>query len=60
MTRSCKFCDLCAADSVVTIAAGTYTTHESRTFDACEEHLEEVKRFDFATREFDKPGDVKL
>jgi hypothetical protein len=60
MERFVCLCDLCAADGELVGAAGTYTTDEGKTFDACEDHLEECKGYGFATREFEHTGNVEL
>ena len=51
-----RCCDLCAADEEITPATGTYTTNEGKTFDACDEHLEECQGYGFTINPLEQRG----
>ncbi len=59
MKRWITLCDLCAADGELTVVTHTYTNdRNSGPFDACDEHAEEVRGYDFPTRELPHPGNL--
>lgn len=58
-TRAC-FCDLCAGDSKVRLAAARYWNDEGEKWHCCYTHLQSVKEAGLEYEEFPTKGNVDL